>query len=220
MTKEETDETNSVTQIYSWDEVGRILSETLGYCILSLRLILPTEMSGNTGGMKRMYGNRIKYRIWMREIKKQHGSIIDYISQERLRWPVLPTSNSDRLVFETRNTVPLADPADYKITWNDWPYGSLESDVKHLVVWLKQVLGTDSVTGRLLPSEQLLVQRFVEQNFLEPMSKRGISEDRLRWYKNGLDLQSVKEIDHFHVLIKGIPDDILLEWTNEPEPVL
>ena len=167
-----------------------------------------------------MYDNRIKYRAWVKDIKAQYGSMNNYITKERLQWTVLPSSQLGRLVFEVRNSTPFADSEDYKIAWNDWPYGSLEPNVKHLIVWLKKPLKSDSRTGRFLEPEIRVVQNFVDQMFLAPMAERGIAKDKLRWYKNGFDLQSVNAIDHFHVLVKGVPDDLLKQWTGEEEPVV
>jgi hypothetical protein len=172
--------------------------------------------------MKRMRENRIKYRAWVRETKAKHGDITSYIYRSRLGWTPVSLNNSEKLVFKVKNTTPFADPEDYKIMWNDWPYGSLESDVKHLIVWLKQPLQSDPATGRLLESQREIVQAFVDKTFLRPMRSAGIwnAKENLRWFKNGLDLQSVKAIDHFHVLVKGVPEELLFEWTHESEPVV
>ena len=169
--------------------------------------------------MKRLYGNRIKYRGWVRETRQNYGSIVDYIINERLQWDA-PVLDNGRLEFATQSEVPFADPADYKIAWNDWPYGSLEPDVKHLIVWLKKPLPADLATGKLLPRERQLIQSFVNSTFLRPMAARGIGPSQLRWFKNGLDLQSVKAIDHFHVLVKNVPDELLFQWTHAPEPIV
>lgn len=173
--------------------------------------------------MKRRRENRIKYRAWVRDVKAQYGSIPDYICQERLHWTRLPSSDgSDKMLFEVRNSKPFADSQDYKILWNDWPYGSLEPDVKHLIVWLKRPLDSDSQTGRLLESQRAVVQEFIDRTFIRPMKLAGLSDarDRLKWFKNGFDLQSVGAIDHFHVLLRGVPSELLFQWTREAEPIV
>ena len=89
-----------------------------------------------------------------------------------------------------------------------------------MIVWLKKHLESDSETGRLLEPERQVVQNFVDQMFLASMTERGLAKDNLRWYKNGFDLQSVNAIDHFHILVKGVQDVLLKQWTGEEEPVV
>jgi Protein of unknown function (DUF3605) len=66
------------------------------------------------------------------------------------------------------------------------------------------------------------VQAFVDQTFIRRMKEAGVPDPRrsLRWFKNGFDLQGIGAIDHFHVLVKGVPESLLWEWTQETEPVV
>ena len=180
--------------------------------------------------MKRRYENRIKYRAWCRDIKARYGTVTDYIYQQRLRWTPAQTSSeftspdlaSPQLVFPVNNSTPFADPDDYKILWNDWPYGSLEPGVKHVVVWLKTPLAVDPQTGILSAEHRDLVEDFVESKFTNRLKEEGFSDarDKVRWFKNGFDLQSVRALEHIHVLVKDVPRATLFDWTHEKEPIV
>ena len=174
--------------------------------------------------MKRRTQNRIKYKLWCRQIKEDYGSVTAYIYKERLHWDPLPSSlTEDRgLIFAAKNPVPFADPDDYKILWNDWPYGSLDKGVKHLVIWLKMRLPADPETGRLLPEHTSPIDEFVDKVFIQRLEQEGFADAsrQVCWFKNGYDLQSVGQLEHIHVLLKDVPAEILLEWTHEPEPVM
>lgn len=137
-----------------------------------------------------------------------------YMTEERLHWGLGEISHREDYAH------PLEANFEPLITWNDWPYGSLEEDVKHLIVWVKWHLESDPGTGRLTEHSRDIVQGFVEHTFIKRMKWSGISntQDRLRWFKNGFDLQSVPEIEHFHVLLKGMPSELLRGWTGEDEP--
>ena len=40
-------------------------------------------------------------------------------------------------------------------------------------------------------------------------------ESHVLWFKNARILQSVQALEHLHVLVKDVPEDILLEWSGE-----
>ena len=60
----------------------------------------------------------------------------------------------------------LADPSDYKLLWNDWPYGSIEPGIAHLVLWSKVPFEADRVSGILDPPSQAIVEDFIEREFV------------------------------------------------------
>lgn len=143
---------------------------------------------------------------WTREIKAAYGSMTSYILANRLpgAWGQPP--------FTPNSSVPFADPADYKVLINDWPY-ALEPDTTHLVVWTRTLIATDSETGDLTPESRRLIKEFVERYFVDPLGPGG--SERVLWFKNWVALQSVRALEHFHVMVRDVDDDMLEHWTGE-----
>lgn len=156
---------------------------------------------------------------WTRRTKAAYGSITAFICQERLRWEPLPsTSSAEGPKFAYKNAVPFADPHDYKILRNDWPYG-FTPDITHLVVWLKTPIPVDPETGDMTPNSRELVESFVRTVFTERLAREGIADESVLWFKNWTRLQSVRGLEHVHVLVRGVPDRIIYEWTGDGKPL-
>jgi len=114
-------------------------------------------------------------------------------------------------MFACKSTVPFADPDDFKILRNDWPYG-LESDITHLVVWMKNRIATDSVTGDLTPESRSMIEEFVRKTFVNRHDSNDAASS-VMWFKNWTALQSIRGIDHVHVLVRNMPDSTIF---NQP----
>jgi hypothetical protein len=97
--------------------------------------------------------NLRNYREYVHRIQKSYGSVLNFMVQQRLCWTDMTTSGS-----------PFSDPADIKITHNDWPYG-VDPRIVHLVVWCKFDLPDDPATGLLRADMKDLVERFVTRVF-------------------------------------------------------
>lgn len=139
--------------------------------------------------------------------------------RKRLGWEPLPLASSDNgLVFAVHDAEPFANPSDYRILLNDWPYESLNEDITHLVVWLKMRIPEDPTIGALTCESKALIQKFVDEVFVQRLGKEATSaEERVVWFKNYSALQSVKWLERIHVLVQGLPRATLLEWTGETE---
>ena len=152
---------------------------------------------------------------WTRRTKATYGNITAFVCQERLRWEPLPSSSSSEgPKFAYQSAIPFADPRDYRILRNDWPYG-FTPDITHLVVWLKPPIPVDSGTGDLTPKSRTLIEDFVRRNFVKRLAREGRAEDRVQWFKNWTRLQSVRGLEHVHVLVRDVPDNIIEEWTGQ-----
>jgi hypothetical protein len=57
---------------------------------------------------------------------------------------------------------------DYKILYNDWPYG-MEKGIVHLVVWTKFPLEDDPATGDLTSGAREEIDEFVGRTFRSRM---------------------------------------------------
>ncbi|ODH12684.1 hypothetical protein ACO22_08019 [Paracoccidioides brasiliensis] len=102
---------------------------------------------------------------------------------------------------------------DFKILYNDWPYG-VEEDIVHLVVWTKFELEDDPATDDLTPRMRREIDVFVERTFRSKMPA-----EKVIWFKNWKSLKSIHGIEHFHVMLYQ-PDPVFLrDITNGDVPV-
>ena len=143
---------------------------------------------------------------WTRATKAQYGTMTEYILQNRLpkAWGKPP--------FQVASQIPFHDTSDYSVLLNDWPYG-LSEDITHIVVWTRTLIPVDSDQGDLTPESRKLVQDFVKRYFVDSLGPGG--EDRVMWFKNWVALQSVRTLEHIHVMVKGVDDDTLEKWCGE-----
>ncbi|KAK2740943.1 hypothetical protein FQN57_005947 [Myotisia sp. PD_48] len=160
--------------------------------------------------LKRTPSDLRRYLAWTTGIKEKYGSIMNYICQERLRWPI--TADPQTLAV---NPIPFADPNDFLILRNDWPYG-LMPDITHLCVWLKPKIAVTPGDGDVTDESRKLIDDFVSRTFIARLSKVfDDAPDRVQWFKNWTSLQSVRALEHIHVLVRAVPEEILVEWTGE-----
>ncbi|KAM3531570.1 hypothetical protein MY4038_004445 [Beauveria bassiana] len=147
-----------------------------------------------------------KYLEWTAGIKAEYGSMTDYLMKNRLpaAWGQPP--------FTPASTVPMADASDYAILLNDWPY-ALAPGITHVIVWTRTRIPADDDRGDMLPKSRRLVGDFVRRTFADALGPGG--EDRVLWFKNWVALQSVRALEHFHVLVKDVDHDMLEKWTGE-----
>lgn len=155
---------------------------------------------------KRTPSDLRRYIYWTRDTKAQYGSITAFILAHRLPtvWGQPP--------FIPASTVPFADPSDYKVLINDWPYG-LEPGIVHLVVWTRTLIATTPEKGDMTPESRAVINDFVQRYFIEPLGPGG--EKRVLWFKNWVALQSVRALEHFHVMVRDVDDYMLERWTGQ-----
>jgi len=141
-------------------------------------------------------------------VKQKYGSVMTYLLDQRLLWEPIE-DESGALRFDVVNSTPFTDSADYKILRNDWTYAFVPG-VKHIVVWLKQRLPVDG-KGALSEEGRALVEDFVKKEFRD---KAGEKEggSKVIWFKNTTDLQSVRSLEHVHVLVRDVDEEVLREW--------
>ncbi|KAI9813952.1 MAG: hypothetical protein M1832_006037 [Thelocarpon impressellum] len=184
-------------QPHSWEDIRRVV-ETNDLSVLKRE---PSDLK--------------EYRTWAAGIKERYGSITSFICKERLHWEPLPSTTPDSPTFAYNNPIPFADPADYKILRNDWPYG-LEPAITHLVVWSKVPIPTEPVHGDLTDDSRALVKSFIDKTFEQRVAGGGDAAEKVLWFKNWTSLQSVRGLEHVHVMVRGVARDIIDEWTGPP----
>ncbi|KAK4937490.1 hypothetical protein LTR66_015186 [Elasticomyces elasticus] len=150
-----------------------------------------------------------RYIRYMYGLRQHYGSVMTFIQKERLGWRSL----------EPTSTVPFVDPSDYKILYNDWPYG-IDGVVVHLVVWVKFDLPNDPDTGEVKPEYASLVTEFINRTFCSDFGVQdGVPEDDVLWFKNWDNLKSVKALEHFHVMLREASQEFLNRITNNDRPM-
>jgi hypothetical protein len=156
--------------------------------------------------LKRKPSDLRRYMKWTAETKAEYGSMTRYILVNRLpkNWGEPP--------FSPASSIPFADPSDYKVLLNDWPYG-LDPSITHIVVWSRTPIPVDSDNGDLTAESRSLVQDFVQRHFMDALGSDG--KDRVLWFKNWVALQSVRTLEHFHVMVRDVDDDMLERLTGE-----
>lgn len=152
--------------------------------------------------LKRKPSDLRKYMDWTAATKAEYGSMTNYLLQNRLpkAWGGLP--------FTPASETPFADPSDYRVLINDWPYG-LTSDITHIVVWTRTLIPTNPDTGDVTPESRRLIRDFVQTYFVDKLGSD--AADRVMWFKNWVSLQSVRALEHIHVLVKDVDPEKLRE---------
>ncbi|KAL9025542.1 MAG: hypothetical protein Q9196_005655 [Gyalolechia fulgens] len=187
------------SKAFSWANVRNIVETN------SLQLI------------RRKPSERVVYKAWCKDIIATHGSITAYLCAERLQWRPLPDSSAETgPSFDYHDPTPFAHPGDFKILRNDWPYGSFEPEITHLIVWSKPRIQTDPESGLVTPESRQLVDAFVERTFVKRLEREGPQAgERVLWFKNWGALQSVRGLEHIHVLLRDASESMVEEWTGQ-----
>lgn len=143
---------------------------------------------------------------WTAETKAQYGTMTNYLLESRLprSWGKPP--------FTPESNIPFENPSDYKVLLNDWPYG-LEPNITHIVIWTRTFIATDNDRGDMTPESRNLVADFVKRYFIDTLGPGG--EQQVVWFKNWVALQSVRALEHVHVLVRDVDDDMLELWSGE-----
>lgn len=60
-----------------------------------------------------------------------------------------------------------------------------------------------------------MIEDFVESFFVRDLREGG--KERVLWFKNWVSLQSVRGVDHVHVLVRDAPKELLDKWTQRKD---
>ncbi|TVY53178.1 N-acetylglucosamine-induced protein [Lachnellula suecica] len=141
-----------------------------------------------------------RYLTWTRATNAKYGSMTAYLLHHRLPWGSPP--------FTSTSPIPFQHPDDFKILRNDWPYG-VTDDITHIVVWSRTPIATNE-KGDVTEESRRVIGYFVERTFGERVGR-----DRVMWFKNWVQLQSVRALEHVHVLVRDATKEDLEVWTGE-----
>ncbi|KAJ6188152.1 hypothetical protein N7519_003060 [Penicillium mononematosum] len=158
------------------------------------------------GALKRKPSDLRRYLAWTQETKAKYAAVT----------PRLSSKAGPRRPSKTR--VPLPIPRTTRSSENDWPYG-VTPGISHLVVWLRTPIPVKSDEGHLTDESRAMIDTFVRKTFVDRLAKDPQNfpdpESHVLWFKNWVGLQSVRALEHVHILVRDVPEDILFEWTNE-----
>ena len=138
---------------------------------------------------------------WSRDIITQYGSMTNFLIQSKLPWGPPP--------FTYTSSTPFENLSDYQILINDWPY-AFTPDLTHIVIWSKTPIATDDQVGDVTDESRETIEAFVNRTFVERLG-----DDRVLWFKNWVSLQSVRALEHIHVVVRGAQREDLEFWTGK-----
>ncbi|KAI0180377.1 hypothetical protein GGR52DRAFT_569122 [Hypoxylon sp. FL1284] len=192
---------------HDWEDMKKIISKSIPLFIFSLSSSLEyITQFNNLSVLKRKPSDLRRYMEWTAETKAQYGSITAFLLQQRLpkTWGSPP--------FTPVSATPFDDPSDYRVLVNDWPYG-LTPDLTHIVVWSRTTIETDPQTGGTTPGSRSTIEDFVKKFFVDRLGSGG--DDKVLWFKNWVALQSVRALEHIHIIVRDVEKGIVDEWTKE-----
>ena len=125
-----------------------------------------------------------RYLEYNAKIKKEYGSVMEFVLKERLQWMDLKPKS--KVLFREPGRPRLIDrpgsllethlcfPGDTKILYNDWPYG-IDKKIVHLVVWMKLDLEDDPATDDLTAQARKQIDGYVAQTFCRRVPAEHVS---------------------------------------------
>lgn len=127
------------------------------YRVQTWQQVVDITRTGRLADFQRWPSELRRYRQYTWELKRAHGSVMNFMLRQRLGWsePVVPQGSK-----------PFECQEDFKILMNDWPYG-LDKRIVHLVVWTKFDLPDDRDT-------EAEIEAFVNKTF-----SPGVSQDKV-----------------------------------------
>ncbi|KAB8202369.1 hypothetical protein BDV34DRAFT_228451 [Aspergillus parasiticus] len=165
---------------------------------------------GDTSQLKRTPSDLRNYIFWTPEIQATFGSVTNFLVKTRLHWG--KEANNAEIRFPYRHSVPFADQSDYRILRNDWPY-AMSSDMVHLVAWLKMPIPVDA-EGDPTTKSSRLVADFTDRTFAMHMTREHTGNN-IQWFKNRIKWQSVRALEHIHVILRDLDDEFVTKLTGQ-----
>lgn len=188
-------------------DVGILSTRDEDYCTPSWEDVRARVAQNRLQDFQRSPSKLRRYLAYTWKLRQQHGSAANFLLRERLQWDVNEVSRRQK-----EGIVPFSNPSDIKILWNDWPYG-IDERITHLVVWTKFPLEEDPTTGDLTDEARTNIQRFVDTAFA------ALPKNHYIWFKNWQSLKTIRQIEHFHVMVYDAPQTLLDKLTGSDVPL-
>ncbi|PSR81689.1 hypothetical protein BD289DRAFT_372335 [Coniella lustricola] len=179
------------------------------YRVQSWAEVVDIVRTGRLADFRRWPTELRRYRefIWRLNNANHGGGVMAHILCNRLQWTEADLATAAAAVASKnhdRSTLFACDD-DYKILWNDWPYG-IDRRIVHLVVWTKFELEDDAQT-------EDEIERFVQKTFSSL-----VAEDKLIWFKNPPSLKSIHTVEHIHVMLFDPDPEAIDRLTDGDRP--
>ncbi|KAG4031413.1 hypothetical protein MFRU_009g01870 [Monilinia fructicola] len=173
--------------ILSWASVRRIIADNR----LDLFQRKPSDLR--------------RYLEYCHAIKSEHGSVMRYMLDVRLRW-------TEADLAAGAKDASFAEEDGVKVLVNDWPYG-IDEKIVHLVVWTKFALEDDPDTGDTREDVKREIEGWVDERF----GKR-CGRENVIWFRNWRSLKSVHAVEHFHIMLYDPDPEFVKEVTKGDVP--
>lgn len=66
----------------------------------------------------------------------------------------------------------------------------------------------------MTPKSRQQTEDFVQKTFVDRVKDLPGPDEKVMWFKNWSSLQSVPAMEHVHVLVRNVSDNIIEEWTG------
>ncbi|KAJ5736427.1 uncharacterized protein N7483_001552 [Penicillium malachiteum] len=194
--------------LHTWEEMKAIIGEHY-----SFEYIEQTDHSAgrDMSLLRRTPLDLFNYIRWTLEAQRQDGSVLEFIIKNRLPWE--PECHESGTVFPYSNPTPFTDPSDFCIRRNDWPY-AMEEGMVHLVAWSKTPIATDD-HGDPSPASCKAIADFIERMFSEHVKRGKYAGDNLQWFRNRTKWQSVRSLDHIHLVLRDVNETFVTRITGQ-----
>ncbi|GBC24515.1 uncharacterized protein OCT59_009158 [Rhizophagus irregularis] len=160
---------NENVVVHTWEDVKEIVE------------------SGRLELFYRSKSEQLRYRAYRERIKKEYGSLDNYIYQNVLNWPKESSPNDPSLQEYFSSKIPSTH---YNLRLNDFPY-TIDSSISHYVLWSR--LPFRDPNDRNVKDD---INLFLKENF--PGNEEWL------FFINPPQLQSIKNIWHGHIFVRDI----------------
>jgi len=86
-----------------------------------------------------------------------------------------------------------------------------------MIAWTRTAIPTDSDIGDITLESRKSIESFVKRYFVDRIGR--CAEPRVIWFKNWAALQSVRALDHIHVLVRDVDPCLIEEWTRDQSSI-
>lgn len=157
--KDREDDCPAYLQNLSEKDIGIIGTRDEDYRVQTWDEVVDIVRTNRLQDFQRRPTDLRRYREFVWRLDRERGGVMEYMLRERLHWtwPIVP-----------RSSRPFEQEDDFKILFNDWPYG-IDRRIVHLVVWTKFELGADAET-------EAEIEKFVERTFLTRVAEDKVSD--------------------------------------------
>jgi hypothetical protein len=134
------------------------------YCTITWPDVRKIIAENRIDAFQRVPSDLRRYLAYNWKLKKEYGSVMEFVLSERLRWkePI----RAEGMPFEKES--------DIKILYNDWPYG-IDERIVHLVIWTKFELEDDPLTDDLTEKARREIDGFVGETFGRKLGKDNVN---------------------------------------------